>query len=126
MGGYSAFSTSTGCINAARRAGTTAAAKATTSASTTAPPMIAGAVRFDAEQHRLTEPAQAERQRGADHPADDADAADLPEHEPANVARRRAERDADADLTQSLRDAVGEHRIQADRGQNDGKACKRR
>jgi hypothetical protein len=43
-GGYSTFSTSTGCTSVARRAGTTAAAKATVRASTTAPKMIAGAV----------------------------------------------------------------------------------
>ena len=66
--------------------GTTAAAKATPSASTTAPRDDRRSRALDAEQQRLTEAAQAERQRGANHHADDADAADLPEHEPANVA----------------------------------------
>ena len=35
-----------------------------------------------------------------------------------HVAGRRAERDAQADLVAPLRDEVGDHRVEADRGQD--------
>src|SRR6185369_12642775 len=80
---------------------------------------------LDAEQQGLTQATQTERQGGADPHADYGNAADLAEYQPADIAWRGAERDADTDLTQSLRDTVGQHRIQTDRGEDDCEARER-
>ena len=80
-----------------------------------------GVVSVNAYQHGASEPAHAESERCAHRTSDQRDAGDMTQHKPANVSAFCPERNANAELAQPLRHAVGEHRIQTDGRQHRGK-----
>ena len=81
-------------------------------------------VASNTKEQRLPKPPETECERRPDDTADHRHADHLRQHQRTHVSRLRAERHADPYFPQSLCDAVGEHGIEANRGQHYGNAGK--
>ena len=92
-----------GSTAAARRAGTTLATSATPMSVATTAAIVKGSVRAHTEELAGEDAAGGQRPADADERAERDRPHGLTENHPHDAGRRRAERDADADLLRPLR-----------------------